>query len=61
MAFIDFVYPGGILISTSGSQSTNPLITALAGVIAGAIIGGVITYFVTDRTQKNRRLFYLRM
>ncbi len=57
---MEIAYPGGIIISTTGAHSTDPLIAALAGAIVGALIGGCVAYFVTDRTQKSRRLFDLR-
>jgi hypothetical protein len=51
MSSVDFVYPGGIIISNLGEQSIHPLITALAGLI-GAIFGAFITFYLNYAKTK---------
>lgn len=51
MTHIEFAYPGGIIISSLGAQSINPLITVLASV-AGAIIGALVTYYLNYAKTK---------
>jgi hypothetical protein len=51
LANIEFVYPGGIIISNLGAQSMNPLITALVGMI-GAIIGALFTFYLNYAKTK---------
>lgn len=51
MSSVDFVYPGGIIISNLGTQSGYPLIAVLSGLI-GAILGAFITFYLNYTKTK---------